>query len=72
MRNLGWFKLAMGAKRRIIELVKDCPMDMNGLNTKVDLNIISLGSYVCLIGMDWLDKHHVVLGCYNKAFTKNL
>jgi hypothetical protein len=48
-------QLAMGAKRRITELVKDCPMDMNGLNTKVDLNIISLGSYDCLIGMDWLD-----------------
>jgi hypothetical protein len=49
-------QLAMGAKRRINELVKDCPMDMNGLNTKVDLNIIPLGSYDCLIGMDWLDK----------------
>jgi hypothetical protein len=42
---------------------------MNGVNTKVDLNIILLGSYDCLIGMDWLDKHHVILDCYNKAFT---
>jgi hypothetical protein len=44
-------------------------MEMNGLNTKVDLNIIPLGLYDFLIGMDWLDELHVVLECYNKAFT---
>jgi hypothetical protein len=62
-------QLATGAKRRINEMVKECPMDMNGLSTREDLNIIPLGSYDFLIGMDWLDKHHVVLDCYNKAFT---
>jgi predicted aspartyl protease len=59
-------QLATGAKRKINELVKYFPIDMNGLNTKVDVNIIPLGSYDCLIGMDWLEKHHVVLDCYNK------
>jgi hypothetical protein len=44
-------------------------MNMNGLNTKVDLKIIPLGSYDFLIGMDWLDQHCVVLDCYNKEFT---
>jgi hypothetical protein len=62
-------QLATGEKRKINEMVKACPMEMNGLCTKVDLNIIPLGSYDCLIGMDWLDEHHVVLDCYNKAFT---
>ena len=57
------------AKRKINELVKDCPIDMNGLNTKLDVNIIPLGSYDCLIGMDWLKKHHAVLDCYNKTIT---
>ena len=42
---------------------------MNGLNTKVDLNNIPLGSYDCLIGMDWLEKNHVFLECYNKTIT---
>jgi hypothetical protein len=42
---------------------------MNGLSTKVDLNILPLGSHDCLIGMDWLDQHHVILDCHNKAFT---
>jgi hypothetical protein len=44
-------------------------MNLNGLNTNAELNIIPLGSYDCLIGMDWLDQHHAVLDCYNKAFT---
>jgi hypothetical protein len=44
-------------------------MDMNGLNTKAYLNILPLGSYDCLIGMDWLDPHHALLDCHNKAFT---
>jgi hypothetical protein len=34
-----------------------------------DLNILPLGSYDFLIGMDWLDQHHAILGCHNKAFT---
>jgi hypothetical protein len=50
-------------------MVKACPMDMNGMSTKADLNIIPLGSYDCFIGMDWLDQHDVVLDYYNKAFT---
>jgi hypothetical protein len=44
--------LATGVKRNINELVKDCLINMNGLSTKVDVNIIPLGSYDCLIGMD--------------------
>jgi hypothetical protein len=34
-----------------------------------DLNIIPLGSYDVLIGIDWLDAHHDVLDCHNKTFT---
>ena len=39
-------QLAIGAKRKINELVKYCPIDMNGLSTKVDVNIIPLGSMI--------------------------
>ena len=42
---------------------------MNGLNTRVDVDIIPLGSYDCIIGMDCLEKHHVVLDCYNKTMN---
>jgi hypothetical protein len=62
-------QLATRTKRRINELVKDGAISMNRIKAKVDLNIISLGSYDCLIGMDWLEKHCVILDCYNKALT---
>jgi hypothetical protein len=62
-------QLATRVKRKINELVKYFPIDMNGLNTKVDVNIIPLVSYDCLIGMDWLEKYHDVLDCYNKTIT---
>jgi hypothetical protein len=42
---------------------------MNRLNKKVDVNIIPLVSYDCLIDMDWLEKHHDVLDFYNKTIT---
>jgi hypothetical protein len=42
---------------------------MNGLSTKAYLNILPLGSYDILIGMDWLDQHHDILNCHNKVFT---
>jgi hypothetical protein len=62
-------QLATGTKRKVTELVKSCPVDMNGLSTKSKLNILPLGSYECLIGMDWLEQHHAILECRNKAFT---
>jgi hypothetical protein len=62
--NLGksWLvQLAIGDKRRINELVKECTMNLNGLSTKACLNIRPLGSYDFLIGMDWLDNNHDIL-----------
>jgi hypothetical protein len=62
-------KLATGTKRKVTELVKSCSVDMKGMRTKAELNILPLGSYDCLIGMDWLDQHHALLDCRNKRFT---
>jgi hypothetical protein len=62
-------QLATGTKRRIHDMVRRCSISPNGVNTSMDLNIIPLGYYDILIGMDWLDKHHVVLDCHNKKFT---
>ena len=41
---------------------------MDGLFTYANLNILPLGSYDILIGMDWLEAHKVKLDCYNKTF----
>ena len=42
---------------------------MNQFETSVKLNVLSLGSYDMLIGMEWLEKHKVVLNCFDKTFT---
>ena len=42
---------------------------MDQFETFVNLNILPLGSYDILIGMDWLEKHRVVLNCFDKTFT---
>src|SRR5271156_6809509 len=62
-------QLATGTKKRISELVQKCPLNLNGLNTMADLNIVPLGSYHILIGMDWLESHHAKLNCHNKTFS---
>jgi hypothetical protein len=61
--------LATGARRKVNDMVKSCLIEMNGLNTKEYLNILPLGSYDCLIGMNWLDQHHTLLDYHNKEFT---
>jgi hypothetical protein len=63
------FQLATRTKRRIHDIVIGCSISLNDVNTNYDLDIIPLGSYDILIGMDWLDKHHAVLDCHRKTFT---
>ena len=60
-------QLATRTKRKVGEVVEKCPLVMNGLVTRVDLNILLLGSYDVLIEMDWLEGHRVNLDCYNKT-----
>jgi hypothetical protein len=33
------------------------------------MNILPLESYDIIIGMDWLEKHKVILDCYKKSLT---
>ena len=62
-------QLATRTKRKVSEVVEKCPLVMDGLVTCVDLNVLPLGSYDVLIGMDWLEAHRVKLNdCYNKTF----
>ena len=62
-------QVAISTKRKVTSYVKYCEIMMNELNTHVDLNILPLGSYDFLIVMDYLDKHRVLLKCYDKNFT---
>ena len=42
---------------------------MDLFETYVKLNVLPLGSYDMLIGMDWLEQHRVVLNYFDKTFT---
>ena len=42
---------------------------MNHFETFLKLNVLLLGSYDILIGMDWLKQHRVLLNCFDKTFT---
>jgi hypothetical protein len=68
LENFSLVQLATRTKRNINEIVKGFPINMNGVSTNAGMNIISLGSYDILFKMDWLDQHHVILGCHNKIF----
>jgi hypothetical protein len=45
------------------------PIELNDINTIIDINIIPFVYYDILIGMCWLDHHHAMLHYYNKTFT---
>jgi hypothetical protein len=62
-------QLTISTKRRINGMFRGCPISLNGVSIVVDMNMKPLGFYDLLIGIDWLDKHHVVLDCHNKTFT---
>ena len=62
-------QLATGTKRKVVNYVEYCDMMMSQFKTQVKLNVLTLGSYDILIGMDWLEKHRVVLNFFEKTFT---
>ena len=49
-------------------MVIKCPLVMDGLVTCADLNVLPLGSYDVLIGINWLEAHREKLDWYNKTF----
>ena len=52
-QNNSWLvQLVTGMKTKVTEIVKDCRISFNGFDTTVNLNILPLGPYDILIGMD--------------------
>ena len=62
-------QLATGTKRKVVSYVEYCEMFMSQFKTQMKLNVLPLGSYDVLIGMEWLEKHIVVLNFFEKTFT---
>jgi hypothetical protein len=59
-------QLATKTKRKLAEVIPTCQFIMDGFPTQVTLNILPLGSYDLLIGMDWLATYKNKLDCYHK------
>eukprot|EP00253_Pinus_taeda_P022911 PITA_22911 len=65
-RNPWLVQLATGTKIRVMAKVKSFPITVAGQPVVADLNILPLGSYDVLIGMDWLEKHWALVKCKTK------
>jgi predicted aspartyl protease len=62
-------QLVTGTKRKVVEFVHDCELNLDGQNIKTHLNILPLGSYDMIIVMDWLEQHKAVLDCYTEIIS---
>eukprot|EP00253_Pinus_taeda_P028129 PITA_28129 len=62
-------QLATGAKRQVIAKVKNCPLKITGQTITADLNVLPLGSYDILIGMDWLEIHWSIINYKTKTIS---
>ena len=62
-------QLDTGEKRKVTEFIANCEVKIQDHVTMINLNILPLGSYDMIIGMDWLEKYRVVLNLFDKKFT---
>ena len=62
-------QLATRTKRKVTETVKQCSIKIYETNTLVNVNVLPLGSYDLLIGMDCLEQHREKVDYYNKSIT---
>jgi hypothetical protein len=62
-------QLVTGTKRKVVDCVPDFEFNLDGKNITTNLNILPLGSYDMIIGMDWLEQHKVVLDYYTKILS---
>lgn len=56
-------QLATGEKRKFCANIPNCTIEISEQQLTVDLNILPLGSYDVLLGMDWLEKHWTLVDC---------
>jgi len=54
-------------KKRDHHWVSARAFELNGMSTSMHLNVLQLGSYNMLLGMDWLYLHMTKLGFSEKA-----
>jgi len=53
----------------VIAKVEGFSVDIGGQETKVNLNILPVGSYDVFIGMDWLEGRWSLVNCRDKIIN---
>ena len=56
-----------GTKKRVHHWVRSCEFELNGMPTPSHLNVLLLGSYSMLLGMEWLYLHRNKVDFYEKS-----
>ena len=60
-------QLATGMRRKITSVVRKFCFKMNGLQTNSNSDVIPLGSYNILIGMNWREAQQDILDFHDKS-----
>ena len=68
MHAQSWLvQLGTGTKKRVHHWLRACAFDLNCMPTTTHLNVLPLGSYSIVFGMDWFYLHRTKVDCYYKA-----
>lgn len=60
-------QLATGTMKIFHHRVRAYAFELNYMPTSTHLNVLPLGSYNMLLGIDWLYLHRTKIDCYDKA-----
>jgi len=63
-------QLATSTKKRVHHWVRSCAFELNGMSTSTHLNVLHLGSYNMMLGMDWLYIHMTKVDYYHKDIER--
>ena len=62
-------QLATWTTWKVVNYVESCDLMMDQFEIQVTLNVLPFGSYDIFIGMDWLEKHQVILNLFQNNFN---
>ena len=65
-KNAWLVQLVTRMKTKVSEIVKDHRINLSCISTTVNFNILPVGPYDILIGMDWLETHRAIIDCLHK------
>ena len=65
--NFRMVEMASGSQQSVGSLVRDFIVNLGGFDTKMNVYIMTLGTYDLILRMDWLESHQAVADCYNKT-----